>query len=123
MMSAKRTIRGFWRPQAFARGLSRQKVRRAVEIASEMLSEERPYQLLALAPDSIARSYARPEREATFNLLHAGDIFGEITLLDGQPPHRQCDRKQAGGVSSLQHPCVFVMMATFRPTECQMAFS
>jgi CRP/FNR family transcriptional regulator, cyclic AMP receptor protein len=24
-------------------------------------------------------------REATFNLLHAGDIFGEIALLDGQP--------------------------------------
>jgi CRP-like cAMP-binding protein len=43
------------------------------------------YQLLALEPDSIARSYARAEREATFNLLHAGDIFGEITLLDGQP--------------------------------------
>jgi CRP/FNR family transcriptional regulator, cyclic AMP receptor protein len=24
-------------------------------------------------------------REVTFNLLHAGDIFGEIALLDGQP--------------------------------------
>jgi len=24
-------------------------------------------------------------REATFNLLHAGEIFGEIALLDGQP--------------------------------------
>jgi CRP/FNR family transcriptional regulator, cyclic AMP receptor protein len=24
-------------------------------------------------------------REATFNLLHAGDIFGEIAVLDGQP--------------------------------------
>jgi CRP-like cAMP-binding protein len=24
-------------------------------------------------------------REATFNLLHAGDLFGEIALLDGQP--------------------------------------
>jgi CRP/FNR family transcriptional regulator, cyclic AMP receptor protein len=24
-------------------------------------------------------------REATFNLLHAGDIFGEIALLDGKP--------------------------------------
>jgi CRP/FNR family transcriptional regulator, cyclic AMP receptor protein len=31
-------------------------------------------------------------REATFDLLHAGDIFGEIAVLDSQPRTDQRDR-------------------------------